>query len=86
MDLSISKDFRDCFDTLNVYQNMKDESFSHFICLAVQEFVKNNIQNEPNLIVNEKFWNDIISKMDKEEILEMDRLITKLHGKLMKQL
>lgn len=86
MDLSISKDFRDCFDTLNVFQNMQEKSFSHFICLAVQEYVRNNISNSPNLIVDEELWNNIIDKMDKNDILEMDRLITKLHGKLIEKL
>ncbi len=83
LDLSIGKKYRECIDQVIGMAGVKGVSVSSIICEAVKEYVQ-KLNNNPNIILSEKHWN--LEDKSKDELRELDTLITKLNRSIVREL
>lgn len=84
MDIYINKDYRQAFDELIALASLKKIKVSSLIGLAVQDYIR-KINNSPRIIIEEEMWDDLLKPLSKEQILELDTLITKLNRKILER-
>lgn len=83
VEVSIGKKYKDAFDSAKALCDINDVKFSAFVGKCLKEYFS-GLEGKPEIIIPEKFWN--LESRSKEELEQLETLITQLHRKVMKKL
>lgn len=84
-EIYVSKRNKEIFDQIIALANINCVPISTIIAEACDRYTR-EINKDPKLIIDRKFWDGILDKCDKEELLHINRLILKLNEKVLKRL